>query len=77
MCVISTSAIVHLANICLNNGTFPKTLEITVIKPILKSGNQTLLNNYRPISVLPYISKMLEKITFNRPYVSHQWQQHA
>ena len=36
--------------------------------PIFKSGNKELLTNYRPISVLPCFSKILERIMYNRLY---------
>ena len=54
--------IVHLLNCCLRVGIFPKKLKIAVIKPIFKSGERANMNNYRPISILPYLSKVLEKI---------------
>ena len=34
--------------------------------PIFKNGNKKLFNNYRPISILPAFSKILEKIVCNR-----------
>ena len=54
--------IVHLINICLQCGVFPDALKIAIVKPIYKAGDQSSFNNYRPISILPYISKILEKI---------------
>ena len=36
------------------------------VKPVFKSGD--ILGNYRPISVLPFFSKILEKIMYNRVY---------
>ena len=53
---------VHLVNICLKCGIFPDALKIAIVKPIYKSGEKTSFSNYRPISILPYISKILEKI---------------
>ena len=58
--------LVHLVNISLTNGTFPSALKVAVVKPVYKSGDTKLFNNYRPISILPYISKILEKIIHKR-----------
>ena len=58
--------LVHLINICLINGVFPSALKMAIIKPVFKSGDRRIFNNYRPISILPYISKILEKIIHNR-----------
>ena len=60
------SHLVHLVNICLENGVFPENMKIAVVKPIYKSGIHSIFCNYRPISILPYISKLLEKIMHNR-----------
>uniref|UniRef100_A0A669DF59 Reverse transcriptase domain-containing protein n=1 Tax=Oreochromis niloticus TaxID=8128 RepID=A0A669DF59_ORENI len=42
---------------------FPESLKTAVIKPILKKDNldKTQMNNYRPISNLPFLSKIIEK----------------
>jgi hypothetical protein len=53
-------------NQCLHHGIFPDKLKTARISPIFKKDDKTLLNNYRPISVLPPISKVLEKIIFNQ-----------
>jgi len=41
-------------------------MKIAKITPIFKSGDSMLFNNYRPISVLPVFSKILEKLMYNR-----------
>lgn len=53
-------------NKCLITGQFPDTLKIAKVTPIHKSGDKMDPSNYRPISVLPVISKIFEKIMHNR-----------
>ena len=60
--------LIHLINICLEKGVFPNVLKFAIVKPIFKAGDMTNFSNYRPISILPYISKVLEK---NYPYPNH------
>ena len=43
----------------LDSGIFPSGLKISKILPILKKGDVHSLNNYRPISMLPAISKII------------------
>ena len=58
----------HTFNISLAKGVFPGKLKIARLTPIFKKGNNTLVTNYRPISVLPCFSKSLERIMYNRLY---------
>lgn len=66
-------ALTHLVNQCLIEGTFPNQLKIAKIIPLFKSGNCASISNYRPISVLPFISKIFEKVIYNRilSFISH------
>ena len=43
-------------------------MKIARVTPVFKSGDTSLMTNYRPISVLPCFSKMLERIMYNRLY---------
>lgn len=45
----------------MNVGKFPKQLKIAKVFPIFKSGSKSDPSNYRPISILPTISKIFEK----------------
>ena len=49
-----------------NKGLFSSSLKIAKVVPILKSGDNKLTGNYRPISLLSSFSKILEKIIYNR-----------
>ena len=51
-----------ILNQSFDNGTFPKSLKIADVLPIFKSTDTTLKKNYRPVSVLPSISKIFERI---------------
>jgi len=61
-----SSTLSKLINISLAQCTFPDQLKIAKITPIFKSKNQYLLENYRPISILPGISKIFEKVMYNQ-----------
>lgn len=54
--------ITHIFNCSIKSDCFPKALKKAVVHPIYKSGDRCSVNNYRPISILPSISKILEKI---------------
>ncbi len=56
----------HIVNLSMNTGIVPSNMKIARVIPIFKSGNQHLFNNYRPISLLPAFSKVLEKIMANK-----------
>ena len=45
-------------------GIFPDNLKIAKITPRFKKGDESIVDNYRPISVLPALSKIFEKIAF-------------
>ena len=53
-------------------GKFPYKLKIANVSPVFKSDNKLLVNNYRPISVLPVFSNILERLMYNRllPYLN-------
>ena len=49
-------------NQSLTSGIFPNSLKIAKVTPIFKRENNKLITNYRPISVLPVISKIFETV---------------
>ena len=54
--------LINLINETLLSNTFPESLKKAKVIPIFKKGDKTNLNNYRPISLLPVLSKVLEKV---------------
>jgi hypothetical protein len=52
----------HIFNLSLTSGEFPSKLKLCRVLPIFKAGNTLECDNYRPISLLSSISKILEKI---------------
>lgn len=53
-------------NQSISTGIFPDSLKIAKVSPIFKKGDSSSLDNYRPISLLPACSKVLEKILHNQ-----------
>ena len=56
----------HICNLSLSQGIFPEQLKIANVIPLYKSDDSMLFNNYRPVSVLCVVSKIFEKIMYNR-----------
>lgn len=63
---IISEPITMCLNTSLNLGKFPQTLKLAEVTPIFKKGDKFLKENYRPISILPSISKIYERIIFNQ-----------
>lgn len=60
-----TPVITHICNLAIGSGTFPDAFKKAVVHPIYKSGHKANVTNYRPISILSSLSKILEKILNN------------
>jgi hypothetical protein len=56
----------HIINCSISTGVVPSEMKIAKITPVFKADDKYELNNYRPISVLPYFTKICEKVVFNR-----------
>ncbi|XP_028166266.1 uncharacterized protein LOC114357040 [Ostrinia furnacalis] len=63
-----SSPLSYLINMSFEQGLFPKQLKRSIINPIFKKGDRSDLNNYRPITLIPVISKVFEKAMFERLY---------
>ena len=55
-------------NQCLETGVFPSEWKKGNIVPIHKKGDKQMLQNYRPVSLLPICGKILERLMFNEMF---------
>ena len=56
----------YIINSSIIQGHFPEGLKLAKVIPILKADNEQNIQNYRPISVLPFFSKILERVIYNK-----------
>ncbi len=61
-------ALTHIINTSLHTGIFPTAFKQARVTPLLKKPtlNTSLLENYRPVSLLPFVAKTLERVVFNQ-----------
>ena len=55
-------AITHIVNLSIKHSVFPSFWKTAKVIPILKKGDPCEPKNYRPVAILPILSKILEKI---------------
>jgi len=60
--ITMSKLLIGLINETIVSNVFPEALKVAKVVPIFKKGETTNLNNYRPISLLPVLSKILEKV---------------
>ena len=58
---VITQSITFLVNLSLSTGIVPDEWKQARVVPLHKSGGREVMDNYRPISILPVISKIAEK----------------
>jgi hypothetical protein len=56
-------------NCSINSGTFPNEWKCSKVIPLFKMGERRDLNNYRPISIIPVVAKVFERIIYDQVYV--------
>ena len=54
--------ITDICNLSITSGKFPDSCKVAKLKPIYEKGSLTEVSNYRPLSLLPLISKVIEKV---------------
>uniref|UniRef100_A0A8C6KMT6 Reverse transcriptase domain-containing protein n=1 Tax=Nothobranchius furzeri TaxID=105023 RepID=A0A8C6KMT6_NOTFU len=61
------TAVTHVINASLTSGTFPTSLKHAQVKPLLKKSlPPNHVANYQPISLLPFLSKVIERVAFKQ-----------
>ena len=65
---IISDSLCDMLNLSIAIGVFPDSWKIARITPIFKSGKTDDRSNYRPISILPVLSRIFEKLIFNQLY---------
>ena len=56
----------HIINTSIITGVFPSAWKTSIVTPLHKNGDTEVVSNYRPISLLPIFSKIIEKIVSNQ-----------
>mgnify|MGYP001795459600 FL=1 len=63
---ILSTPLMQICNLSLKLSTFPTECKVAKLKPLFKKGSLTEPKNYRPISLLPLLSKVLEKVVLDQ-----------
>ncbi len=65
---LSLPALTHIIITSLLTGTFPNAFKQARVTPLLTKPtlNTSLTDSYRPVSLIPFIAKMLERVVFNQ-----------
>ena len=63
---IFANFILQSFNKCIIDGKFPDQLKKADVSPIFKKGNHNDKTNYRPVSILPSLSKTYERLIYNQ-----------
>ena len=66
-CSVSKSLTI-IINQMITTGIFPDDFRVSRVTPIFKKGDCTLMSNYRPVSLLPTISKIFERVIHDQMY---------
>ena len=56
----------HVLNLSISQGFFPNCMKLARVVPLYKSGDPMNITNYRPVSILPLFSKIIERLMYNR-----------
>ena len=57
---------IHVCNLSFTSVIFPAELKLANVVPIYKANDEMVFSNYRPVSVLPVLSILIERLMYNR-----------
>ena len=60
------NTICDIINLSFSTGIFPNCFKHAIVVPIFKKGDTSDVSNYRPIALLPFLSKIIERCLFTR-----------
>lgn len=61
-------SLTDLFNLCVETSSFPSELEIANVSHLFKDGEHNDKNNYRPISVIPTVARVFERLVYEQLY---------
>ncbi|CAB4023335.1 Hypothetical predicted protein [Paramuricea clavata] len=61
-------SLTEIFNMSIDSDQFPSDWKAARVIPLFKKGQRSMLNNYRPISILPVVSKLMERIMYDQMY---------
>lgn len=65
VCEVIAAPLAAIINKSIQCGVFPNCLKLAIVIPIFKKGDETSIENYRPISLLSIFSKIFERVMYN------------
>ena len=65
---VIADSLTYIFNQVITQSSFPDAWKMARVTPVFKNGQRNLPENYRPISVLPTISKIMERILYDQLY---------
>ena len=63
-----TPLLSHLINNSISSSQYPKIFKTAQVMPIFKTGDPDKPSNYRPITILPLLGKIYEKVVYKQLY---------
>ena len=61
-------SLTEIFNMSIDSDQFPSDWKAARVIPLFKKGQRSMLDNYRPISILPVVSKLMERIMYDQMY---------
>ena len=65
-CTKFTDALACIINLSFAQGIFPQEMKTAKVIPVYKGEDETIMGNYRPVSILPMFSKVFERLMYDR-----------